>query len=357
MKTRIFDVSGLTEETLRMAQVFAEPMAVDIVEEAMEKIREAASVIQRGGLVVFPTETVYGIGADAFNEEAVRSVYAAKGRPSDNPMIVHIARASDTALLSGGLSPEIVKLADAFWPGPLTMVLGKREGVPNQVTGGLPTVGVRLPDHPVAIELIRLAGTPIAAPSANLSGSPSPTKPEHVIADFDGKVDVILAGADCRVGIESTVVDMTVSPPEILRPGFITQDDIAEQLGLPVELDPALLGHSAQTDAAPRAPGMKYRHYAPKAEMLIVEGPREKVKTELIRLKALNESIGRHVGLLLFEEQEYTRAAHDFYARLRALDEENVDLIIAGALPVTDGLGFAVMNRMMKAAGYNIVRV
>lgn len=358
MNTKILDVSGLTEETLQRAQAFHEPMAVDIVEGALEKIREAASVLQRGGLVVFPTETVYGIGADAFNEEAVRSVYAAKGRPSDNPMIVHIARASDTALLSERLSPEIVKLADAFWPGPLTMVLERRKEVPDCVTGGLRTVGVRLPDSLVAVELIRLAGTPVAAPSANLSGSPSPTKPEHVIADLDGKVDIILTGQDCRVGIESTVVDMTVSPPQALRPGIITCDDISELIGQPVEMDPALLLRGAGADAGiPRAPGMKYRHYAPKAEMLVLEGGREKVRTELVRLKALNEGIGRSVGLLFFDEREYVRAAHDFYARLRALDEDGVDLIIAGALSEEDGLGFALMNRMMKAAGYNIVRV
>jgi L-threonylcarbamoyladenylate synthase len=287
-------------------------------------------------------------------------------------MIVHLARASDVGLLSKSLSPEIVKLADAYWPGPLTMVLEKRESLPLCVTGGLATVGVRLPDDPVAASLIRLAGTPVAAPSANLSGGPSPTNAGHVIADLDGRVDVILAGGECRVGIESTVVDMTVRPPQILRPGIVTQDDIAAQIEAPVDYDPALLERGQERDGgrtlcaptpvsqpgrAPRAPGMKYRHYAPKASMVVIEGVREKVRAEICRLKKLNEALGLKVGTLLFGEREYLEAAHDFYAELRTLDDAGVDLILAGALSETDGVGFAVMNRMMKAAGYNVVRV
>jgi len=321
----------------------------ELTDAAYERIREAAEVIKGGGLVAFPTETVYGIGADAFNEEAVARVYEAKGRPADNPMIVHIARASDVGSLVNQVTPDAVKLADAFWPGPLTMVLPKREEVPVRVTGGLDTVGVRLPDSPVAAALIKFSGTPIAAPSANLSGRPSPTKAEHVIEDLNGKVDVILTGPECRVGIESTVIDMTVSPPTILRPGFVTMDDIEAVLEKPV-------GQGGDS-SAPRSPGMKYRHYAPEAEMLVIEGAREKVLSEIDRLKLLNEKIGLNVGVLLFEERDYITAAHDFYARLRALDEEGADLILAGALPENDGLGFAVMNRMLKAAGYNIARV
>jgi L-threonylcarbamoyladenylate synthase len=237
------------------------------------------------------------------------------------------------------------------------MVLPKRKEIPARTTGGLDTVGVRLPDSPAAIELIRLAGTPVAAPSANLSGSPSPTKAEHVIADLSGKVDVILAGPDSRVGIESTVVDMTVTPPQVLRPGVITADDLSQTLGCPVALDPSLLTGQAVPSAAPRAPGMKYRHYAPKAEMVVIEGAPDSVRAEISRLKLLNEGIGRHVGVLLFEERAYTDAAHDFYSRLRELDESGADLILAGALAADDGLGFAVMNRMMKAAGHHIVRI
>jgi L-threonylcarbamoyladenylate synthase len=269
------------------------------------------------------------------------------------------------------------------------MVLHKNKRVPHTVTGGLDTVAVRLPDEPTAIELIRLADCPVAAPSANLSGSPSPTEPGHVIADLDGKVDVILAGNTCRVGIESTVVDMTVTPPEILRPGILTADMLGAAIDAEVVYDRNLLradaqsrgltnglsdgdgavgshscddatGLSASDDAAgvsPKSPGTKYRHYAPKADMLVVEGRRDRVESEIERLKILNERIGNKVGVILFEEQAYIEAAHDFYARLRALDAEGADLIIAGALTDKDGVGFAVMNRMMKSAGYNIVKV
>jgi L-threonylcarbamoyladenylate synthase len=396
MTTEIYDVTALSPETIRRAQVLCEKDAIEAVESAMKRVAEAARVLASGGLVAFPTETVYGIGANAFDEDAVRRVYEAKGRPSDNPMIIHIARASDIGRLTPMLSPSIVKLADNFWPGPLTMVLNKNTRVPHTVTGGLDTVAVRLPDEPTAIELIRLAGCPVAAPSANLSGSPSPTEPEHVIADLDGKVDVILAGNSCRVGIESTVVDMTVTPPEILRPGILTADMLSAAIDAEVVYDQNLLRPDAQfqssaadspangsvagdaagspanggaagsaadspanggEEATPKSPGMKYRHYAPKADMLVVEGQRDRVESEIERLKLLNEQIGNKVGVILFDEQAYVEAAHEFYARLRALDAEGVELIIAGALSDKDGVGFAVMNRMMKSAGYNIVKV
>ena len=358
MKTIILDISEYTEETLRNAKVFSDKSAGAIVADANEKIFRAAEVLRKGGLVAFPTETVYGIGADALNEEAVRRVYEAKGRPSDNPMIVHIARASDIALLTDSLSPQIVKMADMFWPGPLTMVLKKREDVPGRVSGGLDTIGIRLPDSPAALELIRLAGTPVAAPSANISGSPSPTKADHVVSDLEGKVDVILIGPECRIGIESTVVDMTTDPIQILRPGFITKEDIEAALDTYVEIDPALYENdSLQKLSAPRSPGTKYPHYSPKAKMLVIEGAEEKVRSEIIRLKGMNEKLGLKVGVIHFNERDYITAAHDFYASLRDFDDEEVDLIIAGALPEDDGLGFAVMNRMMKAAGYNVVRV
>ncbi|MDR3225704.1 MAG: threonylcarbamoyl-AMP synthase, partial [Clostridiales Family XIII bacterium] len=325
MKTKVFDIKALNPETIRRAQVFCEHDAIEAVEQAMAFVAEAARVLAAGGLVVFPTETVYGLGANAFDDEAVRRVYEAKGRPSDNPMIVHIARASDIGQLTPTLSPAIVKLADNFWPGPLTMVLDKKASVPDTVTGGLPTVAVRLPDEPAAVELIRLAGCPVAAPSANLSGAPSPTRAEHVVADLDGKVDMILAGSDCRIGIESTVVDMTVTPPEILRPGLLTADMLSAAIDGEVVYDRNLPRTEAPADpadneAAPKSPGMKYKHYAPKAEMLVVEGQRDKVAREVERLKQLNEKIGNKVGVLLFEEQAYIEAAHDFYARLRSFD-------------------------------------
>ena len=320
-------------------------------------IKQAADIIKRGGLVAFPTETVYGLGADALNAKAVGRVYEAKGRPSDNPMIVHIARASDIGQLTPMLSAEIVALIDNFWPGPLTMVLKKKDGVPDRTTGGLDTVAVRMPDSEAALRLITLSGCPIAAPSANLSGSPSPTRAKDVIADMDGRIDAIISGEDCRVGIESTVVDMTGETPVILRPGIITAENIEAAIGREVKYDEALLQIAESGDCTPKAPGMKYRHYAPKAQMTIIEGRRDRVKSEIERLKVLNERLGLKVGVILFEEQAFIEAAHDFFSKLRDLDNEGVDLILAGALSDKDGVGFAVMNRMFKSAGYNIARV
>ncbi len=325
------------------------------------QVVEAAKIIQNGGLVAFPTETVYGLGADALNAEAVAKVYEAKGRPSDNPMIVHIARASDIGQLTPRLSADIVSLIENFWPGPLTLVVKRKEGVPDRTTGGLDTVGVRMPDSKLALDLINHAGCPIAAPSANLSGKPSPTRVQDVIEDLNGKVEAILEGPDCRVGIESTVLDVTGDVPTILRPGVITAEHIEAAIGKKVAIDPALHIDPTETETdeefAPKSPGMKYKHYAPKADMTIIEGNREKVQAEIQRLKMLNERLGNKVGVILFEEQAFIEAAHDFFANLRDLDREGVDLILAGALSDTDGVGFAVMNRMLKSAGYNIVRV
>lgn len=338
-----------------------------ILDPTDENIEKAAKILADGGLVAFPTETVYGLGADALNEDAVKRVYEAKGRPSDNPMIVHISRASDIGQMTRMLSPVIVDLIDNFWPGPLTLVVKKRDEIPKTTTGGLDTVAVRMPDNETARKLINLAGVPVAAPSANLSGRPSPTTYEHVVEDLDGKVDVILKGEPCRVGIESTVLDVTGETPMILRPGILTAEQIEAAIGRKVQIDPAALrtaeemkeiaaGRKAD-DVIPKAPGMKYKHYAPKADMLIVEGARNDVKREIQRLKELNEKLGSKVGVLLFEEKAFIEAAHDFFARLRDLDHQDVDLILAGALSDTDGVGFAVMNRMLKSAGYNIVRV
>ena len=331
-------------------------MDTKIFDCTTKDIEAAALIIRQGGLVAFPTETVYGLGADALNPDAVAKIYEAKGRPSDNPMIVHVARASDIGQLTPFITQDMIKLIDHFWPGPLTMVVKRKDNVPLRTTGGLDTVAVRMPDHLAALELIRLAGVPIAAPSANLSGKPSPTKAAHVKEDLMGKVDAILLGDDCRVGIESTVLDLTGKEPMILRPGVITADNIEAVLERPVLLDPSLKG-KPEDDLVAKAPGMKYKHYAPKAQMLVVEGSREKVKAEIERLRIANEKIGNQVGVILFEEKAFVEAAHDFFSRLRELDSENVDLILAGALSDTDGVGFAVMNRMFKSAGYNIVRV
>jgi len=329
--------------------------------EAKEGIAFAARVLCAGGLAAFPTETVYGLGADALNGEAVASIYAAKGRPSDNPLICHIGRAEDMGKLAARVPEEALLLAEAFWPGPLTMVLPKLPCVPDVTTGGLSTVAVRMPDDPVALELIRQAGCPVAAPSANLSGCPSPTKGEHVIRDLSGRVEVILTGRECRVGIESTVLDLTGDVPTILRPGILTPEDLEGVLGREVVYDPAIIpppaGQTPDGNLVPRAPGMKYTHYAPKAEMTILQGPHEKVEEEILRRKVQAEAEGRKVGVLLFGEEELAEAAHDFFACLREMDDQGVDLILAGALSYGDGVGFAVMNRMLKSAGYHVISV
>ncbi|MCL1808656.1 MAG: L-threonylcarbamoyladenylate synthase [Clostridiales bacterium] len=327
-------------------------MKTKILTTSDEDIKIAARIIRSGGLVAFPTETVYGLGANGLDPAAVRNVYDAKGRPSDNPMIMHIARASDIGQLTAGISQVAVSLIDNFWPGPLTLVVAKRPEVPDAATGGLGTVAVRMPDDATALALIREAGCPIAAPSANLSGRPSPTKPAHVVFDLDGKIDAIIAGGECRVGIESTVLDVTGETPVILRPGIVTAEDVRAVTGGNVEMDTSLMG-----GFAPRAPGMKYRHYAPRAEMAVIEGRPSKVRSEIERLKKANEGIGNSVGVMLFEEKAFREAAHDFFAKLRELDELGVDLILAGALSDTDGVGFAVMNRMLKSAGYNVIKV
>lgn len=362
METKIFDVRELNKHNIEQSTIFDEAEANAKIDEALEKIDEAAAMLASGGLVAFPTETVYGLGANALDPKAVAKIYEAKGRPSDNPLIVHIARASNIGELTPLLTPKIIRLIDNFWPGPLTVVLPKKPNIPDITTGGLDTVAIRMPDDPVALELIKKAGCPVAAPSANISGRPSPTKGEHVIADLDGKVDAILIGNDCRVGIESTVLDMTGDTPMILRPGIITAENIEAAIGGKVLMDPALnqrhdSGDSSEENLVPRAPGMKYTHYAPKADMTIIEGQRDRVKSEIERLKGLNERLGLKVGVILFEEKAFIEAAHEFFANLRDMDDEGVDLILAGALSEQDGVGFAVMNRMLKSAGYKIAKV
>ena len=331
-----------------------------------EEIKQAAEIIKDGGLVAFPTETVYGLGADALNAEAVGKVYAAKGRPSDNPMIVHISSKDDVLKLTPKITEDMQKLMDAFWPGPLTMVVPALDVIPKVTTGGLDTVGIRMPSEPAAAELISASETPIAAPSANLSGKPSPTTYQHVVDDLDGRIDGIIAGGECKAGIESTVVDMTEDIPSVLRPGIITAKQLSEVLGKQVGIDPALLekpdifnnGGLLETgaDFKPKSPGMKYKHYAPKAEMIIYQGEPEKVKLAMAEEKVKRNSFGQKVEIIVFDDEHPEAAAHDFFARLRACDKAGVDVILAAALR-EDGIGFAVMNRMFKSVGYNIKEV
>lgn len=350
-----------------------------------EDIRRAGEIIRDGGLVAFPTETVYGLGADALNEVAVRSVYEAKGRPSDNPMIVHIAEASDMdALVEGGsfMLPIYAKIAaKQLWPGPLTMVLKKDPSVPGVTTGGLDTVAIRMPMNETARRLIAAAGVPVAAPSANISGRPSPTTPYDVLEDMDGRIDAVIMGDQCDVGIESTVVDMTGETPVILRPGIITKEWLEAVLGCTVEYDKSLLMKpeieidirdvngmdtntvvnadddtpaTAATEFKPRSPGMKYTHYSPKAKVRLIAGDNETFGRKVMELGVEAKKNGLNPAILEYGN-DAKKAAHKLFADLRELDRQGYDIIFIRAID-EKGAGFSVMNRMLKSAGYDIVK-
>lgn len=327
-------------------------------------IEEAGNVLKQGGLVAFPTETVYGLGADALKEEAAKKTYAAKGRPSDNPLIVHIADYEDLKKVAVNIPPETDALAAHFWPGPLTMIFEKSESVPYGTTGGLDTVAVRMPSDPIAAALIRAAGGFVSAPSANTSGRPSPTTAEHVRVDLEGKIDMILDGGAVDIGLESTILDMTVEPPMILRPGAITADMFEEVIG-PVGVDETLV--NSESKQAPKAPGMKYRHYAPKAKMMIVEG---NIREEILAIRQLAYAAhreGKEVGIIATGEtvqfynygivknigtrENENTIARNLYRVLREFDEEDVDLIYSESFAM-NGIGKAIMNRLEKAAGH-----
>ena len=356
-----------------------------------ELLSRAARMIAEGALVAFPTETVYGLGANAFDENAARRIYEAKGRPSDNPLIVHIADISQLDEVAKDIPQTARALAKYFWPGPLTMVLDKQAAVPDTTTGGLPTVAVRCPSNPIAAELIQKSGVPIAAPSANRSGRPSTTKYVHVVEDLDGRVDLIIDGGDAKIGLESTIVDMTVEVPTILRPGYITKEQIEEAIG-EVRLDPALLvGNAAaatgrQTESAdgaegkdsvahtglrPKAPGMKYRHYAPKGDLYLVRGNTEgDVVRYINKLAAEAQQNSKSVGIIATAEtkERYrygtaldvgTRSdaetmAMSLYDILRQFDTLGAEIIYAEYL-TGSGLGMAIENRLLKAASYQVI--
>ena len=335
-----------------------------------DDLAEAGEIIRGGGLVAFPTETVYGLGGNALDPDASARIYAAKGRPSDNPLIVHIADMSELAPLANEIPPMAKRLAGRWWPGPMTLIVKKSPAVPRATTGGLETVAVRMPSHPVAAALIRAAGVPIAAPSANLSGRPSPTSASHVIEDLDGRVDMIIDGGNSDIGLESTIIDLTGEEPELLRPGFVTIEEIRALTGS-AGVDPAVFAPPSE-DLRPKAPGMKYRHYAPKAPLTIVEGEAEAVAARIGGLCREAAASGKRCGVIcsrqmagridapliriLGEEGSADDAARSLFAALREMDEKEADLIYAESLP-DEGLGMAVMNRLRKAAGYNIIRV
>lgn len=332
-------------------------------------IEEAGQILRSGGLVAFPTETVYGLGADGLNEAAAKKIYAAKGRPSDNPLILHIADMRDLEKIAEIIPEEARRIAEKFWPGPLTMIFEKTDIVPYGTTGGLNTVAVRMPSDGTARAVIRAGGGFIAAPSANVSGRPSPTKASHVREDLEGRIDMIVDGGTVEIGVESTILDVTVKPPMILRPGAVTREMLEELIG-EVAVDKALI--RADSKEAPKAPGMKYRHYAPKAELSIVEGPMELVIGAINSMAASQIADGSKVGIIGTKEtvghykcgivksigtraDEATIANH-LYSILREFDEEKVDYIFSEAFS-SGGIGNAIMNRLLKAAGYRVIEV
>ena len=347
-----------------------------------EELKEAASILRSGGLVAFPTETVYGLGGNALDEDAARKIYAAKGRPSDNPLIAHVSCVEEVAPLVKEIPEAGRKLMEAFWPGPLTMIFPKSEKVPYGTTGGLDTVAIRMPDDPVANRLIALAGVPVAAPSANTSGRPSPTTADHVWQDMNGRIEMIIDGGPVGIGVESTIVDVSSAVPAVLRPGAITMEMLAEVLG-EVSVDPAILG-PLSADVRPKAPGMKYKHYAPKADLTLVE-PEDVDRENGLDEKQLQAMIGKvrelsrgkieagcRVGVICTDESRHcytdgavrsigerksqASVAHNLYALLREFDDLGVDYIFSESFP-KDHLGQAIMNRLSKAAGYKIVKV
>lgn len=336
-----------------------------------DDLNKASEILKNGGLVAFPTETVYGLGADALNPEAARKIYEAKGRPSDNPLIVHIADPKNIEIIAKDIPDKAYRLAEVFWPGPLTMILNKKEIVPYNTTGGLDTVAIRLPANKTARDMIVRSCGFIAAPSANTSGKPSPTLAKHVVDDLYGKIDMIIDGGKATLGLESTIVDLTVETPMILRPGCITKSMLENVIGK-VEYDKSILKMSIDENIKPKAPGMKYRHYAPEGCLTIYEGSIKNV-ADTINQKA-KEYIeeGKTVGIIATEEtkdmylygtvevigsrREEDTIAAGLYAVLRKFDALHTEYIFSESF-ADNGLGQAIMNRLLKAAGYRVVKV
>ncbi|MCI5528220.1 MAG: L-threonylcarbamoyladenylate synthase [Oscillospiraceae bacterium] len=340
-------------QILKIASIFENP----------DELQQAADILARGGLVAFPTETVYGLGANGLDEEAVRSIYQAKGRPSDNPLILHICDTEMLPQLAREIPKAALKLALEFWPGPLTMVLPKTEQVPDVVSGGLDTVAIRFPSNLIARELIRRSGKPIAAPSANLSGSPSPTTAQHCIDDLMGRVDAIVDGGSCGVGLESTVISLAGEIPTVLRPGGVTVEQLRRVLS-EVRVDPAVT-HPMAAGQKAASPGMKYKHYAPKAKVVLVNGNTESFA------EYVNQRKSDGVFALCFSEdlpvlevpsvcyggeKHAEEQAHALFDALRRLDDKKAQLVFAHC-PSQDGVGLAVYNRLLRAAAFDVVKL
>lgn len=334
-----------------------------------DKILIAGKVIREGGLVAFPTETVYGLGANALDPSAVRKIFEAKGRPQDNPLIIHVSDFNINPYVKH--IPEVAaKFMERFWPGPLTLIFNKTEVIPEVTSGGLSTIGIRMPSNVIARELIKASKVPIAAPSANISGRPSPTEVNRCIEDLKGKVDIILGGGSCEVGLESTIVDCTVIPPCILRPGGITLEMLKE-IEPSIYMDPAIM-KKPKADLKPKAPGMKYRHYAPNAPMKIIQGDIEKTIAKINEIVQNNIGEKIRIGILATDEtkdkyvegiiislgsrNDVNSIGKNLFEALRSLDDQKVDLILAEAFE-EDEIGTAIMNRMRKSAGFDIINV
>jgi L-threonylcarbamoyladenylate synthase len=345
-------------------------LKVDSEDPDPAKIEVAADLIRKGGLVAFPTETVYGLGADALNSDAVLALFAAKKRPLDNPPIVHVADPHEVYRLVEEVPKKAAKLMERFWPGPLTLVFKRSNIVPSVTVAGLDTVAIRMPMHKVALALIRQSGCPIAAPSANLAGKPSPTTAMHVYEDLNGRIDVILDGGATNIGVESTVVDLSVDPPMVLRPGG-TPFEALRKVFSDITLHPFVEAEAEVPVEKARSPGMRHKHYAPKAEVVLVEGDVPAIVAKVKELSDSYKRIGVKVGVLATDETQsnysadvvrslgsrfnLTLVAHSLFRLLREVDAEGVGVIIAEGVP-SEGLGLAVMNRLRKASGYHIIR-
>lgn len=343
---------------------------VDVDNIDMEVIKEASDILHAGDMVVFPTETVYGLGADALDEMASKKIYAAKGRPSDNPLIVHVANEQQILPLVKEIPESARKLMKAFWPGPLTIIFNKSDVVPYGTTGGLDTVAIRMPNHKVALTLIEESNIPIAAPSANTSGRPSPTTAMHVMDDLNGKISMVIDGGAVGIGIESTIVDVTGDIPMILRPGYINKKMLEEVVG-EVTIDKAILG-PVSPDLKPKAPGMKYKHYAPKADFTMFDGDIDKVADRINELAESYIKKGYKVGIISSAESKdryrygevisigsrnnELSISKNLYKVLREFDDKQVDYIL-GETFRSEELGQAIMNRLLKAAGYQVETV
>lgn len=338
---------------------------LDIDNINLNELDKQAKLLREGKTVIFPTETVYGLGANALDEQAVKKIYEAKGRPSDNPLIVHIYKKEEVYELAKDISKKAEDVMQKFWPGPITLILNKKNIVPYKTSGGLDTVAIRMPSHKIAREIIRMAGIPIAAPSANISGRPSPTKAEHVYEEMNERVDGIVLGGDCDFGLESTVVDFTSEIPMILRPGSITKEDLEKVIGN-VILDPSL--EKKEDNKKAKAPGMKYTHYSPNADVYIVSGKKEDVFQKINNLVVENQEKGLKVGVMCLSQNKkmysgeviglgntLEEIARNLFDVLREMDKIGVDRVYSEAF-TTEGLGQAIMNRLVKSAGYKIIK-